>query len=192
MPETKASGTPKAGRGDEPRRSALSVIFECVVLLAVAVLLSQVARTWVVATYTVPTPSMVPTIEVGDRFVVDRLVYLYRSPQPGDIVLFDDPLGQLPALVKRVIAVGGHTVDLKDGHVVIDGVAAVEPYTYGKPSLPQSVKLPVTVPAGYVWVMGDNRTDSADSRSFGPVPVSSIHGRAVFTYWPPADIGTLR
>jgi signal peptidase I len=94
--------------------------------------------------------------------------------------------------VKRVIAVEGHTVDLKDGQVLIDGVPASEPYTYGKPSEPQSFPLPVTIPAGYVWVMGDNRTDSGDSRTFGPIPVTSIHGRAVFTYWPPADIGTMR
>jgi signal peptidase I len=170
----------------------LAIAFEWLVIIALAVALSQVARTWVIATYTVPTGSMVPTIEVGDRFVVDRLVYLYRQPQAGDIVLFDDPDRVLPALVKRVIAVGGHTVDLKDGSVVIDGVPALEPYTYGKPSLPGPVRMPVTVPAGYVWVMGDNSTNSADSRWFGPVPVSSIHGRAVFTYWPPSDIGALR
>jgi signal peptidase I len=186
---------PGARRGEdapERKRSALSIGLEWVIIVVLAVALSQIARTWVVATYTVPTPSMVPTIEVGDRFVVDRLVYLYRQPKAGDIVLFDDPNHVLPALVKRVVAVAGHTVDLKGGSVTIDGIMAAEPYTYGKPSLPGPVKTPVTVPAGYVWVMGDNRTDSADSRYFGPIPVSSIHGRAVFTYWPPADIGVLR
>jgi signal peptidase I len=175
-----------------PKRSALSIAFEWVVIVVLAVALSQAARTWVIATYTVPTASMVPTIDVGDRFVVDRLVYLYRQPQAGDIVLFDDPDKVLPALVKRVVAVAGHTVDLKDGSVVIDGVPALEPYTYGKPSLPGPVPMPVTVPPGYVWVMGDNRTDSADSRFFGPIPVTSIHGRGVFTYWPPNHVGTLR
>jgi signal peptidase I len=186
---------PLGGDGIEeargPRRSFGSVVFEWAVIIVLAVALSQAARTWVIATYTVPTPSMVPTIQVGDRFVVDRLVYLYRKPQPGDIVVFDDPGRVLPALVKRVIAVEGHTVDLKDGHVVIDGVVASEPYTYGKPSVPQSFPLPVTVPPGYVWVMGDNRTDSGDSRTFGPIPLTSIHGRAVFKYWPPDDVGTL-
>lgn len=191
MPENKRLRE-EVDRSSGPKRSPMSVALEWVVIVVLAVLLSQAARTWVIATYTVPTPSMVPTIEVGDRFIVDRLVYLYRQPQVGDIVLFDDPNQVLPALVKRVVAVAGHTVDLKDGAVLIDGVQALEPYTYGKPSLPGTVKTPVTVPAGYVWVMGDNRTDSADSRFFGPIPISSIHGRAVFKYWPPSDFGTLR
>lgn len=191
MPDTGPTGSGGQDTG-APRRSVLSIAFEWLVIIVLAVVLSQAARTWVVATYTVPTPSMVPTIEVGDRFVVDRLVYLYRQPMPGDIVLFDDPNRQLPALVKRVIAVGGQTVDLANGQVVVDGVALSEPYTHGKPSLPGPVKMPVAVPAGYVWVMGDNRTDSADSRYFGPIPVTSIHGRGVFTYWPPADMGTLQ
>ena len=184
---------PVGEQATEPaRRSALSVVFEWVVIVVLAVALSQVTRTWVVATYTVPTPSMVPTIQVGDRFLVDRIVYRYRSPQPGDIVLFDDPRRELPALVKRVIAVAGHTVDLKDGQVLIDGVPAYEPYTHGAASTLETVRMPVTVPPGFVWVMGDNRTDSADSRFFGPIPVSTIHGRAWFTYWPPGDIGPLR
>ena len=177
---------------DQLKRSALSVALEWLVILVAAIALSQAARTWVIATYTVPTPSMVPTIQVGDRFVVDRLVYRFREPRAGDIVLFDDPRHELPALVKRVVAVAGHTVDLQDGQVVIDGVPAYEPYTHGKVSMPETVRMPVTVPAGYVWVMGDNRTDSGDSRFFGPIPVDSIHGRATFTYWPPNDIGTLR
>lgn len=166
--------------------------FEWLIIVVMAIALSQAMRTWVIATYTVPTPSMVPTIQVGDRFMVDRLVYHFRAPQAGDIVVFDDPRHELPALVKRIVAVAGHTVDLRDGQVVIDGVPAYEPYTHGKASMPETVRMPVTVPAGYVWVMGDNRTDSGDSRFFGPIPVASIHGRAVLTYWPPADIGTLR
>lgn len=191
MPESERQSI-EVDEAIQPRRSAMSIVFEWVVIVVLSVALSQVARTWIVATYTVPTPSMVPTIEVGDRFVVDRLVYLYRQPQSGDIVIFDDPNNVLPALVKRVVAVAGHTVDLKDGIVLIDGIGASEPYTYGKPSLPGPVTTPVTVPPGSVWVMGDNRTDSADSRYFGPIPISSIHGRAVFTYWPPADVGALR
>jgi signal peptidase I len=100
-------------------------------------------------------------------------------------------------LIKRIIATGGQTVDLIDGKVYVDGVALNEPYTDGLPSYPLSnapgitITYPYTVPEGEVWVMGDNRTNSQDSRYFGSVPVDSITGKAVFRYWPLTSIGTL-
>ena len=96
-------------------------------------------------------------------------------------------------LIKRVIATGGQTVDLRDGAVYVDGVRLDEPYTQGKPSndLNSGIQYPYVVPEGYVWVMGDNRTNSADSRAFGAVNMEDITGRAVFRYWPLDRIGTL-
>jgi signal peptidase I len=93
-------------------------------------------------------------------------------------------------LIKRCIAVGGQTVDLRDGKVVVDGIILNEPYTLGKPSLPLEpmrevrIKYPYTVPLGSVWVMGDNRTDSLDSRYFGPVSEENITGKALFRFLP--------
>ena len=96
-------------------------------------------------------------------------------------------------LIKRVIATGGQTVDLRDGVVYVDGVPLDEPYTQGKPSndLNSGITYPYTVPEGHVWVMGDNRTNSADSRAFGAIPLESVTGHAVLRYWPLDRIGTL-
>jgi signal peptidase I len=94
-----------------------------------------------------------------------------------------------------VIAVGGQTVTLKDGKVVVDGTALDESYTHGQASDPLSgstVTFPVKIPIGYIWMMGDNRTQSEDSRWFGPVSLSSVRGQAFFVYWPIGRIGTLK
>jgi signal peptidase I len=114
-----------------------------------------------------------------------------REPEAGDIVVFDDPSGQHPQLIKRVIAVGGQTVDVREGTVYVDGKALDEAYTHGKPSEPGSVPLPTAVPEGYVWLMGDNRPESGDSRFFGPQPIESVRGRAFWTYWPLSRFGDL-
>jgi signal peptidase I len=100
-------------------------------------------------------------------------------------------------LIKRVIAVGGDQVDLIDGAVYVNGEKLDEPYTDGKPSMPLDpaygvdISYPYTVPEGYLWVMGDNRTNSADSRYFGAVPVTSVSGHANIIYWPLDHIGAL-
>jgi signal peptidase I len=100
-------------------------------------------------------------------------------------------------LIKRVIATGGQTVDLRDGRVYVDDVLQNEPYTHGEPSLAlrsylfEEITYPYTVPPGGLWVMGDNRTNSQDSRYFGAIPESSVTGKALFIYWPLTDIGLL-
>ena len=104
---------------------------------------------------------------------------------------------QTCALPICVIAVGGQTVDLRDGRVYVDGVLQDEPYTRGEPSYPLTpyygltIDYPYTVPEGGLWVMGDNRTNSADSRAFGAIPLESVTGHAVLRYWPLDRIGTL-
>ena len=100
-------------------------------------------------------------------------------------------------LIKRCIATGGQTVDLVDGRVVVDGVALDEPYTRGLPSEPLKTALgvevsyPYTVPAGHLWVMGDNRTNSNDSRYFGAIDEDTLTGRAALVYWPFSNFGLL-
>ena len=98
-------------------------------------------------------------------------------------------------LIKRVIAVGGQTVDLRDGAVYVDGEKLDEPYTEGKQSKPLSnsngITYPYKVPEGEIWVMGDNRTNSLDSRVFGSVPVENVTGHAFWRYWPLSSFGSL-
>jgi signal peptidase I len=135
---------------------------------------------------------MIPTIEINDRVLAEKITYRSRAPRYGEIVVFTDPTGQHPQLIKRVIAVGGQTVDIKDNAVVVDGKRLDEPYTHGLPTEPGTVQLPVTVPPGYVWLMGDNRPNSGDSRFLGPQPISAIKGRAFWTYWPLSRFGPLK
>jgi signal peptidase I len=178
-----------------PRPGAGRQIVEFIATLAIAFLVAQAVRTWVIQPFVVPTGSMLPTIQLSDQVLANKFVYRFSGPQRGDIVVLDDPAGQVGTLIKRVIAVGGQTVDLQHGAVVVDGEALAETYTHGQPSEPlpgSNVTFPVKVPADSVWVMGDNRTQSQDSRWFGPVPLSSVHGRAFFIYWPWARIGELR
>ena len=172
--------------------STMRWIIETALLFLLALAIAQGIKTFLVQPYLVPSGSMLPTIQLRDRVLANKLVFkVGGTPKYKDIVVFDDPTGEYPTLIKRVIAVGGQTVDLKDGDVYIDGKKLDEPYTYGKPSYPQVLSFPLRIKEGYVWVMGDNRTNSADSRTFGPVPLSSVHGRAFWTYWPPNRFGAL-
>lgn len=167
-------------------------------MVAIVAAITVLLRMFVFVPYEIPSGSMEETIMTGDMVFSEKVSYYFRSPQRGDIVTFDDPEVAGRTLIKRVIAVGGQTVDLVDGKVVVDGVVLDEPYTGGKESYPLSriatgvtVEFPYTVPDGYVWVMGDNRTSSQDSRYFGAIPGSSITGRAALVYWPFNDFGLL-
>ena len=167
------------------------------VWLAVAVAVGLLVKTFVATPYVVPTGSMRDTIVEGDTLLGERVSLYFGDPEAGDIVTFDSPLDG-ETLIKRVIAVGGQTVDLVDGSVYVDGERLDEPYTEGKPSyslsdLPGSagIEYPYEVPEGCVWVMGDNRTDSKDSRYFGAVSVDDVTSRALFIYWPLDHIGAL-
>jgi signal peptidase I len=189
---TPGTGAPE--KAPSRRSGALWQIVEFILTIAVAFLVAQAVRTWVVQPYVVPTGSMLPTIQLHDQVLANKFIYRFRDPVRPDIVVLDDPTGQVGTLIKRVIATGGQTVDLRDGKVYVNGVALVEPYTYGQPSDPlmgSPVKFPVQVPAGSVWVMGDNRTQSQDSRWFGPAKLSAVHGEAFFTYWPANRFGVL-
>ena len=173
-------------------RSCLEFILMLVFVLGAAWLL----RTFVVAPYEIPSGSMESTIMVGDKVFSEKVSYYSGDVQQGDIVTFADP--ELPSrtLIKRCIATSGQTVELIDGVVYVDGEALAEPYVQGS-SYPLDtamgvlVEYPYTVPEGYIWVMGDNRENSADSRYFGAVPESSVSGHAFFVYWPLARVGAL-
>lgn len=168
-------------------------LFETALMILIAFALAQGIKAVIVQPFVIPTGSMIPTIEIGDRVLAEKITYRFsHGPRYGDIVVFDDPTGQHPQLIKRVIAVGGQTVDVREGAVWVDGKKLVEPYTHGKVTELETLKLPVTLKSDQVWLMGDNRTNSLDARFFGPQPVSKVRGRAFWTYWPMNRFGALK
>jgi signal peptidase I len=159
-------------------------VMELIVIVAAAAILAFGIKTFVVQPFLVPSGSLEPTVMTNDRVLVNKFIYRFEPPRRGDIVVFSDPYGKLPALLKRVVAVGGDTVDVKDGHLWLNGKELIEPYVHGKPTEPGTVPMPLKVPAGDVFLMGDNRPVSGDARFFGPQPVSHIEGKAFAVYWP--------
>ena len=195
--------TPAEGRApSSPGR----VFAQYGVILVVAIAVALLAQAFVVKPYRIPSPSMVPTLDPGDRVLVARFLYHFTTPARGDIVVFKYPLDTHIVFIKRVIGRPGDTLSLRDGHVYVNGVRQNEPYVAkvdGKPSPtnpapsianstlsePWSLNQPYTVPADTYFMMGDNRLDSDDSRVWGPVPARDLIGRAFLIYWPVTRIG---
>lgn len=155
-------------------------------ILAAGLLVTYlVVRLSVAETFRIPTESMTPTLQPGDSVLVDKLAYKGGgTPDRGEMVVFHEPrTGDI--VLKRVVALGGDTVGLQDGRLVVDGRRPVEPYT--DPDAIDSVYFgPVTVPHGSVFVLGDNRLNSKDSRRFGTVRNDRIIGRVRARVWPPS------
>lgn len=175
------------------KRNIVRDLIEIVILVAVAVGVAFALRTFVIEPFVIPSASMVDTLEVGDRIFGEKITYANSDPARGDIVTFEDPEGSGTILIKRVIAVAGQTVTIEKGNIYVDGVKLAEQYTDGKETyaldahgsnLDANIEYPYTVPEGYIWVMGDNRTNSLDSRYFGAIPISSVTSRALVIYWP--------
>jgi signal peptidase I len=170
-------------------RSGLRDLF--ITLLVAFVLVFGVVRPFIVAAYWVPTESMVPTLLVGDRVFANKFIYRFAEPERGDIVVFEDVEGGEDDLIKRVVAVPGERVRVNAlGVLRVNGEVQEEPYV--KPQLPNGIIYgPEKIPEGYVFVMGDNRGNSADSRAFGLLPVENIEGEAFVRFWPLSRIGLL-
>jgi signal peptidase I len=133
--------------------------------------------------------SMEPSLHTDQRLVVEKLSYRLHDPQRGDVVVLRMPERGPELLIKRVIALSGETIEVRDGEVFVDGVSLQEPYL----SRPTNGSYgPQQVPVGQIFVMGDNRGASNDSRVFGPVDRTRIIGRAWVSYWPPEAIGIIR
>ena len=180
------------------KSSALGTALTIIIMVAVVALITVGLRMFIFVPYEIPSGSMEDTIMPGDMVFSEKVSYYVRQPERGDIVTFADPEVAGRTLIKRVIATEGQTVDLIDGNVVVDGIVLQEDYTGGKESNPlprtapnKEISYPYVVPAGHIWVMGDNRVQSQDSRYFGAVPVSSVTGRAALVYWPIADMQLL-
>jgi signal peptidase I len=202
------------------RKSAVGSIVELVLIVAVALGLALAIQAFIVKPYRIPSGSMLPTIHLGQRVLVDRLGDDFSSPHVGEIIVFHPPknfdLGCLDqsegqsggpgsrpcgvarteessqTFIKRVVGLPGDRIAIKDGHVYRNGVREKDPYI-AQCADQTSCQFPVaiTVPRGDYYMMGDNRGESDDSRFWGPVPRSWIIGDAFFTYWPPDRIGTL-
>jgi signal peptidase I len=180
VPATRAAGDPPRAR----KRRTPPPLAIGVALIALVV----VVKLFVAEPFQIASESMEPTLRPGDQALVDKLAG--DSPRFGDLIAFHAPrTGEI--LLKRVVAVGGDTVGLEDGVLVVDGRKVSEPYA--DPDAIDSVYFgPVDVRPGTVFVMGDNRANSDDSRDFGAVPTDRIIGRAVARVWPPSRWGTLR
>jgi len=128
---------------------------------------------------------MEPSLHSDQRLLVEKVSYRFHGPRRGDIVVVDVPSSRVP-LIKRVIGLSGETIAIRDNRVLIDGVPLAESYLT---NTRQGNYGPTEIPAGHVFVMGDNRGASNDSRSFGPVPVDRVVGRAWVSYWPVEEWG---
>ena len=176
------------------RRSSLGCLFEVVETLVLTLIIFFVIQTFVAQPYQVEQNSMEHTLEPGQYVLVDKLSPRWAPYGRGDIVVFSPPASwtrNSTPFIKRVIGLPGDTVEIRnDGLVWVNGVPLNEPYTYrndqnvAEPTTASSDQSRWVVPAGELFVMGDHREKSADSRLFGPISISSVIGRAFLRYWP--------
>ena len=176
-------------------------------VLLMALLLAVLIKTFLLQAFFIPSPSMIPTLEIDDRVLVSKIAYRFNGPEQGDVIVFDSPLiaddpqesfpqkvtrnvleavgirtTYVEDLIKRVIAVGGDRLEIRNNQVFVNGVPSDEPYL--APGFKMRDRAPVYIPTDHVWVMGDNRNNSQDSRRFGPVPMDEVVGRAFVRIWP--------
>jgi signal peptidase I len=173
--------------GEEKKRpSALRGLVEWVLILVGALLVAFVVKTFLLQAFYIPSGSMEPTLAIQDRVLVNKLSYDLHDVNRGDIVVFRSPPGEesssVKDLIKRVIALPGETIETREGRILIDGRVLEEPYI--RDGVVTGPIEPRQVPAGQVFVMGDNRSNSKDSRFFGPIDEDLIVGRAFVRVWP--------
>ena len=200
-------------RSKSPAKSVVELILTVLVAVGLALLIQR----FIVKPYRIPSPSMVPTLAVGQRVLTNRL---FDNPSVGDVVVFHPPAGADPAspecgnpnqgaghpqacdtptpqesnqtFIKRAVGGPGDTIQIIDGHVIRNGVREKDSYiAQCGPDPSCNFRTPIKVPAGDWFMMGDNRGQSDDSRFWGPVPSKWLIGVAFFTYWPPDRIGFL-
>ena len=180
---------PQMSKGEATARN----IGSWVMTIAIALGLVFVFNSFAFQAYQIPSPSMVSTLEVGDRVIVSKFS---KDPGRGDIIVFDRPLNDPKisdsdpdVLIKRVIGLPGETVESRDGEVYIDETRIAENYL--DDGTITTIVEPITVPEGELLVLGDNRSVSKDGRSFGTIPKDLIVGRAIARVWPISRFGTL-
>jgi signal peptidase I len=208
----------RSSQKERKARGPLGNVIELIVTVAVAIGLALLIQAVLVKPYRIPSGSMIPTLSIGQRILVNRLA---THPGLGDVVVFHPPVGATegdgvcgdssqggghaqacdkPTLteasttfVKRVVGLPGDHIKILDGHVYRNGVEERGSYVQACTTGPSLCNFPdtITIPPGYYFMMGDNRGDSLDSRFWGPIPQKYIIGEAFFTYWPLSRIGLL-
>ncbi len=203
------------------RKSVAGSLLELVLIVAVALGLALAIQAFIIKPYRIPSGSMLPTLRINQRILVDRIGTHFFTPKLGDIVVFHPPqdtggcadpgqgqtsAGPDPAtacdvaqrrngsvtFVKRVVGLPGDRISIRDGHVIRDGIPEKDSYIVPCGGSGEcNFPQTITVPSGDYYMMGDNRPDSDDSRFWGPVPKGWIIGKAFFTYWPPDRVGSL-
>jgi signal peptidase I len=174
------------------RSSGTRQLIEWVLLIGTALAIALLIKTFLFQAFYIPSESMVPTLKIHDRVLVNKLSYKLHDIHRGDIVVFTKPKGEasdIKDLVKRVIGLPGETVEGRDDHIFINGKELREPYLPDGTVTSTFAAQPI--PANSIWVMGDNRPASRDSRYFGPIPESSVVGRVFIRIWPPNRLGFL-
>ncbi|HVR31908.1 MAG TPA: signal peptidase I [Acidimicrobiia bacterium] len=204
IPVDEAEQTP----AEEPKRSFLS---ELPFLLLAALVVAVVIKTFVVQPFYIPSGSMIPTLLIDDRVMVSKVNYLWGGPERGDVIVFENPYAPdldesfpeavvrstLEALgirtsanddlIKRVVALGGETIEIRDNTLFIDDVPLDEPYL--QPGVAMGNFGPRVIAEDELFMMGDNRNESSDGRVFGPIPRDDVIGKAVFRIWPLDRLG---
>lgn len=195
----------RAAARAEKKKSPTQNFVEWVAVIAGAIFIAVIIRTFVFQTFWIPSPSMATTLVKNDRVLVNKVAYRFHDVHRGDVVVFERPdnmaASDIKDLIKRVIALPGERVTIAEGKVLIDGKVLDEPYTDG---LPTEANVGcgagdttgidadgLVIPEGRVLVMGDNRTNSDDGRCFGPIDEDLIVGRAFLIMWPPSKMGGL-
>ncbi len=185
---TDSNSHPSAPQTPAPR--VKGVLREMAETIGLSLVLAFGIRTFVAEARYIPSGSMLPTLEINDRLIIDKLSYDFGDPQRGDIVVFQPPesLEQDGAFIKRLMGLPGDVIEVKNGQLYVNGEPQLEPYIAAKPDYQYG---PVTVPADAYLVLGDNRNKSFDSHYWGFLPADHLIGRAVFRFWPVDRVGLL-
>jgi signal peptidase I len=213
--ERRSGARPAGDQIPEKPKSTGNSAVELALIVIIALGLALAIQAFLVKPYRIPSESMVPTLQIGQRVLVNRIGNRFEKPDIGQVTVFHPPVGSetntcgaprregaacsLPSggkadvnFIKRVVAGPGDTLAIVNGHVVRNGKRVKEPFIRGcEQGSDCNFPTPITIPADHYFMMGDNRGESDDSRFWGPVPRSWIIGGAFATYWPPKRIGLL-
>jgi signal peptidase I len=191
-----------AGNNSESKNNPKSKTQEYIEAIIIAILIAVFIRTFIIQAFKIPSRSMVPTLLIGDHLLVNKFIYgvkipyfrktviPFTDPQRGDIVVFIYPNDRTKEFIKRVIGIGGDTIEIKNKKIFINGKEYTDAFgiysdsiIYPSTMQPRDNYGPVTVPGGSLFVMGDNRDESADSRFWGFVDLKDVEGKAFIIYW---------
>lgn len=185
------NGSAPGNASPSPRRGVglrlLRAVREVVETILPAILIAVLINIFVGQATRVEGQSMEPNLHTDQRLVVEKVSYRFHAPERFDVVVLKLPARGDELLIKRVVGLPGETVEIEDGQVYINGKLLEEPFLRGDTRPGRHGQ--VTVPPLHVYVLGDNRDHSNDSRSFGPIPLDNIVGRAWVSYWPPEEMG---